>query len=271
MLKKINETVSFLSGQITTKPQVGIILGTGLGGLVNDLKIEQTIDYKKIPHFPISTVEGHRGQLVFGSLGGKEIVAMQGRFHYYEGYTMQEITFPIRVMKKLGINLLILSNATGGINPDFNVGDLMIITDHINLMGDNPLMGVNFPELGARFPDMSEAYDKQLIAKAIAIAEKNKIEVKTGVLASVSGPCFETPAEYRYIRTIGADAVGMSIIPEVIAARHMGLTCFALSVISDLGVANKIVKVSHEEVQVAASKVEPKMTLIIKELLNSLS
>jgi len=270
MLKKINETLSFLSEQTAIKPKVGIILGTGLGDLVNDIDVQQTIDYKSIPNFPVSTVEGHRGQLVFGSLGGKELVAMQGRFHYYEGYSMQEVTFPIRIMKKLGIELLILSNATGGINPNFNVGDLMIITDHINLMGDNPLMGINYPELGSRFPDMSEAYDKKLIAKAITIAEKNKIEVKTGVLASVSGPCFETPAEYRYIRTIGADAVGMSIVPEVIAARHMELTCFALSVISDLGVPDKIVNITHEEVQQAASKVEPKMTLLIKELLKSL-
>ena len=206
------------------------------GGLVNEINVVQTIPYKSIPNFPVSTVEGHHGQLIFGTMSGKNIVAMQGRFHYYEGYTMQEVTFPIRVMKFLGIDLLILSNASGGVNPDFEVGDLMIIDDHINLMKDNPLIGPNHDEVGTRFPDMSHAYDKELIATSFRIAEKHGIKLRRGVYAAVSGPTFETPAEYRYIRTIGADAVGMSTVPEVISARHMGLRCFAFSVISDLGV-----------------------------------
>jgi purine-nucleoside phosphorylase len=200
-------------------------------------------------------------------MSGKRIVAMQGRFHYYEGYTMQEITFPVRVMKFLGINLLILSNASGGVNPKFEVGDLMIIEDHINLMKNNPLIGQNEDELGIRFPDMSNAYDKSLIEKTFQIASRHNIKLQKGIYAAVSGPTFETPAEYRYIRTIGADAVGMSTVPEVIAARHMGLRCFAFSVISDLGVPGKIVKITHQDVIFAASSVEPKMTKIIKELI----
>lgn len=270
MLKKIQETAAFIKAKIKVAPEIGIILGTGLGGLINEIEDKVAIPYKDIPNFPVSTVEGHIGQLIFGRLGGRNIVAMQGRFHYYEGYTMREVTFPIRVMKLLGINLLVLSNASGGLNPTFEVGDLMIITDHINLMPSNPLIGENFDELGPRFPDMSDAYNKGIIRKALEIASENKLQIRTGIYAGVSGPTFETPAEYNYIRIIGADAVGMSTVPEVIAARHMGITCFAVSVISDLGVHGKIVEITHKEVINAASVAEPRMTLLISELLKSL-
>jgi purine-nucleoside phosphorylase len=267
MLQKIQETAAFIKARIKITPEIGIILGTGLGGLINEIEDQIAIPYKDIPNFPVSTVEGHAGQLIFGRLGGRNIVAMQGRFHYYEGYTMREVTFPIRILKLLGIKLLVLSNASGGLNPAFEVGDLMIITDHINLMPANPLIGENFEELGPRFPDMSEAYDKDIILKALKIVSENKLHAHTGIYAGVSGPTFETPAEYNYIRIIGADAVGMSTVPEVIVARHMGLTCFAVSVISDLGVYGKIVEISHKEVINAASVAEPRMTLLISELL----
>lgn len=270
MLKKIQETAAFIKAKIKVAPEIGIILGTGLGHLINEIEDKVSIPYKDIPNFPVSTVEGHIGQLIFGRLGGRNVVAMQGRFHYYEGYTMREVTFPIRVMKLLGINLLVLSNASGGLNPTFEVGDLMIITDHINLMPSNPLIGENFDELGPRFPDMSDAYNKGIIRKALEIASENKLQIHTGIYAGVSGPTFETPAEYNYIRIIGADAVGMSTVPEVIAARHMGITCFAVSVISDLGVHGKIVEITHKEVINAASIAEPRMTLLISELLKSL-
>ena len=267
MLKKIKETVEYLETRILNKPEVGIILGTGLGGLVNEISIHHTIPYEFIPNFPVSTVDGHQGQLLSGTMNGKNILAMQGRFHYYEGYTMQEIAFPVAVMKFLGIRVLILSNASGGVNPEFEIGDLMVVEDHINLMKNNPLIGKNEEELGTRFPDMSQAYDPELITLAFEIAEEQGIRLQRGVYASVSGPTFETPAEYRYIRIIGADAVGMSTVPEVIAARHLGLRCFAFSVISDLGVPGKIVEVTHHDVISAASGVEPKMTAVIKELI----
>ena len=271
MLKKIKETVEYLETKLRIKPEIGIILGTGLGGLVNEIDIFCTIPYEFIPNFPVSTVDGHHGQLIFGTMNGKNIIAMQGRFHYYEGYTMQEITFPVNVMKFLGIKLLILSNASGGVNPDFEIGDLMVIEDHINLMKNNPLIGQNENEIGNRFPDMSHAYDPQIISLAMEIAIKNDIKLQKGVYAAVSGPTFETPAEYKYIRIIGADAVGMSTVPEVIAARHMGLKCFAFSVISDLGVPGKIVEITHQEVILAANSVEPKMTKIIKELISKVN
>ncbi len=267
MLNKIKETVGYLEGRISQKPEVGIILGTGLGGLVNEIDIQHTIPYELIPNFPVSTVAGHHGQLIFGTMGGKNIMAMRGRFHYYEGYTMQEISFPVVVMKFLGIQLLVLSNASGGVNPDFEVGDIMVINDHINLMKDNPLIGKNEDEVGTRFPDMGSAYDPALIEKAFGIAGKHGIKLQKGVYAAVSGPTYETPAEYRYIRAIGADAVGMSTVPEVISARHMGLKCFAVSIISDLGVPGKIVEITHKHVIDAASKVEPIMTRIIKEMI----
>lgn len=270
MLEKLKTTVEYIKNRTSFEPEVGIILGTGLGGLVNEIEVQHTLPYEEIPNFPVSTVVGHKGQLIFGTLGGKKVVAMQGRFHYYEGYTMQELIFPVRVMKFLGIKLLIVSNASGGMNPEFSVGDIMVIKDHINLLADNPLIGKNNDELGPRFPDMSEAYDKEIINKALNIAASNNIKVQTGVYAAVSGPCFETPSEYKYIRIIGADCVGMSTIPEVITARHMGLPVFAVSVITDLGIDGKIVEVSHEEVIKAASESEPKMTIIIKELLNQI-
>ncbi len=267
MLEKINESAEFIRKQTAIQPEVGIILGTGLGGLVREIETDCEIPYSSIPHFPLSTVEGHKGQLIFGTLGGKPIVAMQGRFHYYEGYSMQELTFPIRVMKMLGIKLLIVSNASGGLNPGFEIGDIMFITDHINLMGNNPLIGRNNTNLGPRFPDMSEPYDRHLLELASDIASKSGIPFRTGVYAAVTGPTFETPAEYRYIHILGADAVGMSTVPEVIVARHMNLPVFALSVISDLGVPGKIVEVSHQIVIDAASKAEPRMTGIISKLL----
>ncbi len=267
MLKKIHETIEYLEGKSSIKPEVGIILGTGLGGLVNEIEIEHTIPYEFIPNFPVSTVDGHHGQLIFGKMSDHQVVAMQGRFHYYEGYTMQEIAFPIRIMNYLGVSTLILSNASGGLNPDFEIGDLMVIDDHINLMGDNPLLGPNDSEMGPRFPDMSHAYDPGLIESIFRIATKHKIRLQRGTYAAVTGPTFETPAEYNYIRVIGADAVGMSTVPEVITARHLGMKCFAVSVISDLGVLGKIVEISHQDVIEAASRAEPKMTAIIKDLL----
>ena len=248
---------------------IGIILGTGLGGLVKEIEILHTIPYEKIPNMPLSTVEGHSGKLIFGNLGGKKVVAMQGRFDYYEGYSMEQVIFPVRVMKYLGIKKLFVSNASGGVNPDFEIGDLMILTDHINLM-PNPLIGKNENELGARFPDMSEAYDKSLIAKAKEIAKKNNIKVQQGVYVALTGPTLETPAEYKYMRIIGGDTVGMSTVPEVIAAHHMGIPCFAMSIITDVGIEGKIVKVTLEDILRTAEKTEPKMTLIMKELVKSL-
>jgi len=244
------------------------VLGTGLHGLTDEIEVSEKINYKQIPNFPVSTVKGHHGELFFGKLSGKDIMALQGRFHFYEGYGMPQVTFPIRVMKQMGVQLLIVSNASGGVNPEYEVGDIMFINDHINLM-PNPLIGPNLEELGTRFTDMSDAYDKRLLTLASRIAAKANIRYHRGVYAGVTGPTFETPAEYRYIRTLGADAVGMSTVPEVIVARHMEMRCFALSVISDLGVQGKIVEISHEDVIDAASMVEPKMTIIIKELLQS--
>ncbi len=271
MLKKIRETAKFINEKTNNfKPQVAIVLGTGLGGLVNEIDTEFKISYKEIPNFPVSTVEGHEGNLIFGKLQNKKVVAMQGRFHYYEGYSMQEITFPIRVFKILGIELLFVSNASGGLNPDFKVGDLMLINDHINLFGTNPLIGKNIEELGPRFPDMSEAYNKELMQYAEEVANKNNIYFVKGVYAGLSGPTFETPAEYFYVRNIGADAVGMSTVPEVIVARHMDMKCLAFSVITDSGVPGEIVEISHEEVQKAAAGAEPKLTTIMKGVLEKL-
>ena len=266
MLQKIKESAEFLQKQTTCNPEVGIILGTGLGGLVNEIEIQHSISYEDIPNFPLSTVEGHSGRLILGKLGGKQVVAMQGRFHYYEGYTMEQVTFPVRVMKLLGIKNLIVSNASGGVNPDYEVGDLMILSDHINLI-PNPLIGENMTELGSRFPDMSDAYCPTLIAKAEAIAKANNIPVKKGVYIALTGPTLETPAEYKHMRIIGGDTVGMSTAPEVIVARHMDIPCFAMSVITDLGVPGKIKKVTHAEIQQVSEVAEPKLTLIIKELI----
>ncbi len=266
MLEKIKETVRFIKAKVNLQPEIGIILGTGLGGLVDEMNDKIDLPYKEIPNFPVSTVQGHQGRLIFGHINGKKVVAMQGRFHFYEGYSMDAVTFPVRVMKSLGINLLIVSNASGGLRPEFQIGDLMFITDHINLM-PNPLIGKNIDELGPRFPDMSEPYSMEIIRKARHVARRCNINCHEGVYVGVSGPTFETPAEYYYIKTIGGDAVGMSTVPEVIVARHMKLPVFAVSVISDLGVKGKIVEISHEEVIDAAATAQPKMTMIIKELL----
>ena len=270
MLQKIQETADFLKSKIKTNPKTGIILGTGLGNLVTQITETTEIPYETIPNFPVSTVEGHSGKLIVGLLGGVEVVAMQGRFHYYEGYDMKAVTFPVRVMKALGIENLLVSNASGGVHPDFEIGDLMIITDHLNLFPEHPLRGKNFSELGPRFPDMSNAYSKELIAKAKDIAAKNNIKVVEGVYVGTTGPTFETPAEYKYFRTIGGDAVGMSTVPEVIVANHSGMKVFGMSIITDLGVPGKIVEVTHEEVQEIGNKVQPLMTLIMKELVKEL-
>ncbi len=268
MLERIKTTADYLSNQTELKPLVGIILGTGLGGLVSEIDIKQSISYEEIPDFPVSTVEGHSGRLIFGTINNIPVLAMQGRFHYYEGYSMQEVTFPVRVMKQMGIETLIVSNASGGLNPDYVVGDIMVINDHINMFGDNPLIGKNMNELGPRFPDMSEPYNNALIAKAMEIGRENDIDLKQGVYVGTTGPTFETPAEYKMFRVLGADAVGMSTVPEVIVARHMDMNCFGISIITDSGVPGQIVEVSHEEVQEVAATAEPKMTKVIKELVS---
>ena len=269
MLKEIKKSAIFLKQKINSNPKTGIILGTGLGGLVDQIKIKHSIQYKDIPYFPLSTVEGHSGKLIFGTLGEKEVVAMQGRFHFYEGYSIDKITLPVKVMKMIGIKNLIVSNASGGVNPNYKIGDLMIIQDHINLI-PNPLIGKNIDELGPRFPDMSEAYCKKLIAKAENIAKRKNIRIQKGVYVALTGPTLETPAEYKFMRIIGGDTVGMSTAPEVIIANHMQIKCFAISVITDLGVEGKIQKVTHEEIQKIAEKSEPKLTQIISELIKSI-
>lgn len=267
MLTQFKESVAYIKTRTNVQPTIGIILGTGLGGLVKEIKIIDEIPYGEIPNFPVSTVESHSGKLIFGELGGKSVVAMQGRFHYYEGYTLQQVTFPVRVMKLLGIERLFVSNASGGVNPDFEVGEIMIQDDHINLFPGNPLIGKNFDELGPRFPDMSEPYDHKMIELAKQIAAENNIKVSVGTYAGLTGPTLETPAEYQYVRNTGADAVGMSTVPEVIVANHMEIPCFAISIITDLGVKGKIKKVSLQDVIDVASRQEPKMTLIMKELI----
>ncbi len=268
MLEKFKESVSYIESKTNVEPTIGIILGTGLGGLVKEINVIDEINYEDIPNFPVSTVESHSGKLIFGELGGKKVVAMQGRFHFYEGYNMQEVTFPVRVMKLLGIERLFLSNASGGVNPDFEVGEIMIQNDHINLFPAHPLIGKNIDKLGPRFPDMSDAYDVDMIALAQTIAAENNIKVSVGTYAGLTGPTLETPAEYGYVRAIGADAVGMSTVPEVIVARHMDIPCFAISIITDLGVPGKIQKVSVQDVIEVASRQEPKMTIIMRELIS---
>jgi len=267
MLKKIKECTSYIKKQADINTDTAIILGTGLGKLAEEIHIEKSIYYKDIPHFPISTVEGHSGKLIFGKLGNKNIVAMQGRFHFYEGYSMQEVTFPIRVLKALGIIKLFVSNAAGAMNPAFNVGDIMIINDHINLFPEHPLVGKNYDELGPRFPDMSETYSKILIEKAKNIGLEKNIKLQEGVYVGVSGPTYETPAEYNYFRIIGGDAVGMSTVPEIIVAKHMNMTCFGMSVITDSGAPGKLKEITHEEVQRVGELAQPKMAEIFKSLL----
>ncbi len=269
MSKKIEETVKFIQSRTKEAPHVGIILGTGLGQLADEIDIDANIPYKDIPNFPVSTVKGHQGRLIFGTLNGVRVVAMQGRFHFYEGYSMEEITFPVRVLNQLGIKALFISNAAGGVNSDFEVGDIMLITDHISLL-PNPLLGPNNSAFGPRFVDMSEAYNKQLLSKAKKVARHHNIRFQTGVYAAVTGPTYETPAEYKYIKFLGADAVGMSTVPEVIVARHMRLPVFAVSVISDLGVEGKIVEISHDEVVDAAALVAPKLNIIIRDLVTEI-
>lgn len=267
LLENITQTTDFLKSKITTMPEIGIVLGSGLGALVNEIEITHAIPYEEIPNFALSTVEGHSGKLIFGTLSGKNVVAMQGRFHYYEGYDMQEVTFPIRVMKALGIQCLFLSNASGGMNPAYAVGDLMVLTDHINMLPDHPLRGRNYPELGPRFPDMSEPYSKEFISLSVDVANDLRIAVQLGVYVATSGPTFETPAEYLMFRNTGADAVGMSTVPEVIVARHMSIPCFAVSIITDLGVAGQVTSITLEEVLHEAGKAEKKLTALFKEMI----
>ena len=267
---KIDEAVKFLRTKTSAQPAIGIILGTGLGGLVKDIEIETVVDYGDIPHFPVSTVESHKGKLIFGKLGGKNIVAMQGRFHFYEGYTMQQVTFPVRVMKFLGVNTLLISNAAGGMNPLFTKGDIMLITDHINLLGDNPLIGPNDDELGPRFPDMTEPYTKELISLAEKVALELKIRVQKGVFVAVSGPNLETRAEYRFLRGIGADVVGMSTVPEVIVAVHQSMRVLGFSIMTDECFPDALKPVSLQEVIAVANSAEPKLTAIMKEVVTRL-
>jgi len=270
MLEQIQQASQFLRQQFKQTFDTGIILGSGLGNLVSEIDIETIVPYSEIPHFPLSTVEGHGGKLIFGKLGNVSVIAMQGRFHYYEGYDMKQVTFPVRVMKELGVKKLIISNAAGGMHDDFEIGELMVIRDHINLFPESPLRGKNDPKLGVRFPDMSATYYEPWRKKALEIAERNGIRLSTGVYAGVPGPCLETPAEYKMLKILGADAVGMSTVPEVIVAIHSGIKVFAISIITDLGVEGKIVKVTHEDVVRVAAAQEPKMTLIIKELVNEI-
>jgi purine-nucleoside phosphorylase len=263
---QIEESARFIEERIRFAPSIGIILGTGLGALVDEIEIDRVIPYEEIPHFPVSTVETHKGNLVLGHIAGRPVVVMQGRFHYYEGYDLKQVTFPVRVMKRLGAQVLLVSNAAGGMNRNMKRGDLMLITDHINLLGDNPLRGPNDPELGPRFPDMSSVYDRELRELALQIALENGIYLHQGVYVALSGPNLETPAEYRFLITIGADAVGMSTVPEVIVAKHAGMRVFGISCITDLAIDGVVEPVSFEEIVNAAKEAEPKMTLIIKEL-----
>ena len=271
MLEKIQETANYIRNKVGNIPEYAIILGTGLGELANAITDKREIPYNEIPNFPVSTVEGHSGKLIFGKLGEKEVIAMQGRFHYYEGYNMKEVTFPVRVFQALQVKYLFESNAAGGMNGSFDVGDIMLIDDHINLFPEHPLRGKNFNELGTRFPDMSNAYDKNLRLLAMEIAKENEIKLQHGVYIGTSGPTFETPAEYNYFRIIGGDAVGMSTVPEVIVANHAKMQVLAFSIITDIGIIGKIVEVTHEEVQEAAKIAQPKMAFIIKEVIKRLN
>lgn len=268
---QIHEAVSFLRSKTLLEPGIGIILGTGLGGLAREIKQEAVVDYEHIPHFPVSTVESHHGKLIFGTLAGKTVVAMQGRFHFYEGYTMRQVTLPVRVMKSLGVQTLLISNAAGGMNPQFSRGSLMVITDHINLLGDNPLIGPNDDSLGPRFPDMSEPYSRKLIALADEVALDLKVRVEHGVFVAVPGPNLETRAEYRFLRFIGADAVGMSTVPETIVANHMGMHVFGMSIITDECFPDALQPAKVEEIIGVATKAEPRLTAIMTGVIERLS
>ncbi len=270
LIKQIEEAIGAIRKITDISPRIAIILGTGLGKLVNNIDIKKTISYKEIPHFPLSTVESHEGRLIFGNLGGKDVVCMQGRFHYYEGYTMKEVAFPVRVLNKLGASILIVSNAAGGLNPLFERGDVMLLTDHINMLPENPLRGKNEEKLGTRFPDMMEPYKRDFIRLAEKVALEEKIFLKKGVYAALQGPCFETPAEYRMLRAIGADAVGMSTVPEVIAARHMGMDVIGISIITDMGLPDVLEPVSHEIVIKAAEEAEPKLARLVTSFVRAL-
>lgn len=269
MWNKVQETVSYLKENGFSTPDYGIILGSGLGRLVDVITIEKSLDYKDIPNFPVSTVAGHTGKLIFGTIGTKKVICLQGRFHYYEGWTMQETVFPVRVMKFLGVQNLIVSNASGGVNSNFKVGDIMIITDHINMMPLHPLHGKNDERFGPRFVDMHDSYDKPMIAKMEKIATEAGVKLHKGIYMALQGPTFETPAEYGMVRALGADCVGMSTVPEVIVAKHMGMTCFGLSVITDLGVEGIVEAVSHEEVQIAAKSAEKTLSKLVAKFIAS--
>jgi purine-nucleoside phosphorylase len=263
---KMDDALRYIRTKTAAAPAIGIILGTGLGGLVKEIVSETVIDYGEIPHFPVSTVESHKGKLIFGTLAGKQVVAMQGRFHYYEGYTMKQITFPVRVMKLLGVQTLLISNAAGALNPRYSRGDVMLMSDHINLLGDNPLIGPNDDTLGPRFPDMSEPYSNELLVSAEAIARDLGIKVQKGVYLAMPGPNLETRSEYKFLQSVGADAVGMSTVPEDIVAIHMGMRVFGVSIITDECFPETLKPVTLEEVIAVANKAEPKMTAIMKEL-----
>ena len=267
MWNKVQETVQFLKEKTNYTPEYGIILGSGLGTFTQDIDIEFTIPYSEIPNFPVSTVQGHKGALVFGKIGNKSVVAMQGRFHFYEGYDMKTVTFPVRVMKYLGVQKLIVSNASGGVNPTYNVGDVVVIKDHINLFPDHPLRGTNDERFGPRFVNMSEPYSRTMIQKAKEIAQKNSIELKDGIYLGLQGPTFETLAEYKMVKILGADCVGMSTVPEVIVARHMEVDCLGISVITDMGDEENIDEVNHNEVLEAARKAEPHVRKLIREFI----
>jgi purine-nucleoside phosphorylase len=268
--QQLLEAAAFLKPYAAQQPRIGIILGSGLGNFVEEIQVEHAIDYNAIPHFPVSTVVGHKGKLVFGRIAGKPVIAMAGRFHLYEGYSSEAVVFPIRVMRMLGVDTLLLSNAAGGVRPGFKVGDLMVITDHISFATKNPLIGKNDDRLGPRFPDMSEPYKKELIQKARDVARQHNITLREGVYFVVTGPTFETRAEYKLIHVLGGDAVGMSTVPEVIAAIHMGITCFAMSVITDIGIREEDNVITHEEVLAAAKAAEPHFATIFRELIRTL-
>ena len=267
MWNQVQETVNYIKEKTNFSPEYGVILGSGLGSFTDDIKIEFSLPYSEIPNFPISTVQGHKGALVFGTIGQKKVVAMQGRFHYYEGYSMKEVTFPVRVMKYLGVEKLIVSNASGGVNTNYLVGDIVIIKDHINLMPDHPLRGINDERFGPRFVNMSEPYSRKMISKVKELAKNLQIELKDGVYLGLQGPTFETLSEYRMVKILSADCVGMSTVPEVIVARHMNLETFGISVITDIGNEDSIGTITHAEVLEAAQKAEPKVRNLIKELI----
>ena len=267
MWEQVQQTVNYIKEKTNFTPEYGVILGSGLGSFTNDINIEFTLPYNEIPNFPVSTVEGHKGALVFGTIGSKKVVAMQGRFHYYEGYDMKEVTFPIRVMKFLGIEKLIVSNASGGVNPNYKVGSIIFLKDHINMMPEHPLRGKNDNRFGPRFVNMSEPYSRKMILKAKEIAANLNIEVQDGIYMGLQGPTFETISEYRMVKTLGADCVGMSTVPEVIVARHMELETFGISVITDMGNEESIESITHAEVLEAAQKAEPDVRKLIRELI----